>query len=56
MAGKFNDIAAVIATRDYATARSWYSRAIFNSQKTRTGRAGPRCESGSTIWPPRSPN
>ena len=28
MAGKFNDIAAVIATRDYAAARSWYSRVI----------------------------
>ncbi len=28
MPGKFNDIAAVIATKDYATARSWYSRVI----------------------------
>jgi catechol 2,3-dioxygenase-like lactoylglutathione lyase family enzyme len=28
VAGKFNDIAAVIATRDYATARSWYSRVM----------------------------
>jgi hypothetical protein len=25
---KFNDIAAVVATRDYVTARSWYSRLI----------------------------
>jgi hypothetical protein len=25
---KFNDIAAVIATRDYAAARPWYSRLI----------------------------
>ena len=28
MAEKFNDIAAVVATRDYATARSWYSGVI----------------------------
>ncbi len=28
MPEKFNDIAAVIATKDYATARSWYSRVI----------------------------
>ena len=28
MAEKFNDIAAVVATRDYAAARSWYSRVI----------------------------
>lgn len=28
MADKFNDIAAVVATRDYAVARSWYSRVI----------------------------
>ena len=28
MPEKFNDIAAVIATRDYATARSWYGRVI----------------------------
>ena len=28
MAEKFNDIAAVVATRDYAGARSWYSRVI----------------------------
>jgi catechol 2,3-dioxygenase-like lactoylglutathione lyase family enzyme len=26
--GKFNDIAAVIATKDYAAARSWYVRVI----------------------------
>jgi catechol 2,3-dioxygenase-like lactoylglutathione lyase family enzyme len=25
---KFNDIAAVVATRDYSAARSWYSRVI----------------------------
>jgi len=25
---KFNDIAAVVATRDYTAARSWYSRVI----------------------------
>jgi hypothetical protein len=25
---KFNDIATVVATRDYVTARSWYSRLI----------------------------
>jgi predicted enzyme related to lactoylglutathione lyase len=28
VAEKFNDIAAVVATRDYAAARSWYSRVI----------------------------
>ena len=28
MPGTFNDIAAVIATKDYATARSWYVRVI----------------------------
>ena len=28
MAEKFNDIAAVVATRDYVAARSWYSRVI----------------------------
>jgi hypothetical protein len=28
MPGKFNDIAAVIATRDYVTTRSWYVRVI----------------------------
>ena len=28
MPEKFNDIAAVIATKDYPTARSWYSRVI----------------------------
>ncbi|MDT5182993.1 MAG: hypothetical protein QOJ20_1879 [Mycobacterium sp.] len=28
MPEKFNDIAAVVATRDYVTARSWYSRLI----------------------------
>jgi hypothetical protein len=28
MREKFNDIAAVVATRDYFTARSWYSRLI----------------------------
>ena len=28
MPDKFNDIAAVIATNDYATARSWYVRVI----------------------------
>jgi hypothetical protein len=26
--GKLNDIAAVVATKDYATARSWYIRVI----------------------------
>ena len=28
MPEKFNDVAAVVATRDYVTARSWYSRVI----------------------------
>lgn len=28
MPDKFNDIAAVIATRDYAAARAWYIRVI----------------------------
>lgn len=28
MPGKFNDIAAVIATKDYVTARSWYVRVV----------------------------
>ena len=28
MPEKFNDVAAIVATRDYATARSWYSRVI----------------------------
>lgn len=28
MPGTFNDIAAVIATKDYTTARSWYVRVI----------------------------
>jgi catechol 2,3-dioxygenase-like lactoylglutathione lyase family enzyme len=26
--GKFNDIAAVIATKDYAAARAWYVRVL----------------------------
>lgn len=28
MAGKFNDVAAVVATRDFAAGRSWYSELI----------------------------
>ncbi|MGE2722232.1 VOC family protein [Mycolicibacterium celeriflavum] len=28
MTGKFNDVAAVVATRDFAAARSWYSEVI----------------------------
>ncbi len=28
MAGKLNDVAAVVAVRDYAAARSWYGRLI----------------------------
>ena len=50
MPGKFNDIAAVIATKDYPTARSWYSRVIGREPDLEPIEGVAECQIAAIAW------